>query len=141
LSDGQKIKILELALDEKTQEAIRYEVRCRQQRIGKWLKKFKEEMSWEEARAFCGDRYEDFLRLRKDYVDRKLTEAREQIAKLQRELATRKRTVTWWEPFHFDGKTWSFQKHLVVEGEDIETNEVIYVPDGPAADALRPRGL
>lgn len=77
LTDAQKIKILRLAskVPPSSQMDIAAEVHCRTTKVGQWLREFKEDMSWEEAKAFCGDQYKHLLRLREDYVDNMLAGA------------------------------------------------------------------
>lgn len=78
LTGVQKIEILELAskVPPSSQMDIAAEVHCRTTKVGQWLCEFKKGMSWEEAKAFCGDEYKHLLRLRGEYVDRMVDEAR-----------------------------------------------------------------
>jgi len=77
LSDNESLAILRrLAQTPRpSQEIVAEETRHRKAKIGEVLKKYLD-MTWEEAKAFCGND-QHILRLRKDYVVRRVAAERE----------------------------------------------------------------
>ncbi len=74
LADTEKVYILgRLAeMPKPSQEEIAEETHHRKAKIGEVLRKFKD-MGWEDAKALC-DNDQHVLRLREDYVERKIAE-------------------------------------------------------------------
>lgn len=78
LVDSEKMKILRLRCHSSgmSQEEIAAETHHRKLTIGRVLKEFKS-LDWESAKAFC-DNDQSILRLREDYLERKVAEGSDQ---------------------------------------------------------------
>ena len=78
LTDIEKLEVLRLLSQapKMSQENVAAETHHRKAKIGGVLKEFKS-LDWESAKAFC-DNDQNILRLREDYLQRKVAEASDQ---------------------------------------------------------------
>ncbi len=78
LTNNEKLEVLRLLsqVPKMSQEKVAAETHHRKAKIGGALKEFRS-LDWESAKAFCGND-QSILRLREDYLERKVAEASDQ---------------------------------------------------------------
>ncbi len=86
LTDSEKLKILELKADSKSYDYILAEggIHHRKEKAIKVVRWFAEDLSWEEAKAFCNNN-QKILALRDDFLEQKMAEAEQSKTKLENE--------------------------------------------------------
>jgi hypothetical protein len=88
-TDSERLKVLELKADGKSYDYIVTDggIHHGRQKVIECVKWFTEDLSWEEAEAYCGNN-QSILRLRDDYLEQKVAEAEELKSKLEDERRT-----------------------------------------------------
>ena len=87
LTDSEKLKILELKAAGNSYDDVVAEVRHRKSSVIEVVKWFTQQLTWDEAVAYCGNN-QKVLALRKDFLDQRIAEERE--ARVKAEEATAK---------------------------------------------------
>ncbi len=86
LTHSEILKVLELRADGKSYDCILAEggIHHRREKVIEVVRWFAEDLSWEEAKAFCNNN-QKILTLRDDFLEQKMAEAEQSKTKLENE--------------------------------------------------------